>query len=180
MSDDQIIALIADGSITAFEQLYSCTYKNIYTFILSIVKCRHTAEDLMHDTYMRIFEKASTYQIGTSLRTWIMTVAKNITYDYLRKMKPFVPYEENQAENISFYLSGSYENLIEHIVLEKALKKLSVHDSQIAVLYAVCGYKHKEIAQILSMPEGTVRRRYRQAIKQLADTIGGAVDGWPK
>lgn len=178
MSDDEMIALIAEGNITAFEQLYRCTYKNVYAFILSMVKCRQTAEDLLHDTYMRIFEKASTYQIGTSLRTWIMTVAKNITYDYLRKVKPIVPYdEENQTENTSSCLPGTYENVIEHIELEKALEKLSELDSQIAILYAVCGYRHREIAQVLSIPEGTVRRRYRGAIKQLANAMGGEVDG---
>ncbi|NJD03639.1 MAG: RNA polymerase sigma factor [Ruminiclostridium sp.] len=177
MSDDQIISSITDGNIAAFEQLYNCTYKNVYAFIFSMVKCRHTTEDLMHDTYMRIFEKASTYQIGTSLQTWIMTLAKNITYDYFRKVKPFVPFEDNGGENITFYLPGSCENVIEHIELEKALEKLSELDSQIAVLYAVCGYKHKEIAQILSIPEGTIRRRYRGAIKQLANAMRGAVDG---
>lgn len=171
MNDDQIITLIADGNMTAFKQLYNCTYKDVYAFILSMVKCRHTAEDLMHDTYMRIFEKASSYQIGTSLRTWIMTIAKNITYDYFRKEKTIVPFEDNQTENETSCLSVSYESEIEHIDLEKALKKLSGLDSQIAVLYAVCGYKHKEIAQILSIPEGTIRRRYRKAIAQLADAL---------
>jgi len=171
MSDDQIITSIANGKIAALEQLYNCTYKNVYAFIFSIVKCRHTAEDLMHDTYMRIFEKASTYQVGTCLRTWIMTIAKNITYDYFRKVKPILPFEEDQAQNASFKSYDISENVIEHVALEDALQKLSELDSQIAVLYAVCGYKHKEIAQILSIPEGTVRRRYREAIKQLADTI---------
>jgi RNA polymerase sigma-70 factor, ECF subfamily len=176
MSDDRMIALIAEGSVAAFEQLYSCTYKKVYAFIFSITKCRYTAEDLMHDTYMRIFEKASTYQIGSLLLTWIMTIAKNITYDYLRKMKSIVPFEDDQTENTATHLSGAYENMIEQIELEKALEKLSELDSQIAVLYAVCGYKHKEIAQILSIPEGTIRRRYRKAIKLLADAIGGIQD----
>jgi RNA polymerase sigma factor (sigma-70 family) len=177
MSDDQVIALIANGSMVAFEQLYSCTYKNVYAFILSIVKCRQTAEDLMHDTYMRIFGKASSYQSGTSLGTWIMTIAKNITYDYLRKMKPLLAFDECQLENTIIHRNGIDENVIKHVELEKAFEGLPVLDSKIAVLYAVCGYKHREIAQILSIPEGTVRRRYRGAIKQLAEAMGGEEDG---
>jgi len=177
MSDDEIITSIADGKIAALEQLYNRTYKNVYAFIFSIVKCRHTAEDLMHDTYMRIFEKASTYQAGTCLRTWFMTIAKNMVYDYFRKAKTILPFEEDQAQNASLKPCDTPENVIEHVALENALKKLSDLDSQIAVLYAVCGYKHKEIAQILSIPEGTVRRRYRKAIKQLTEMIGGALYG---
>lgn len=176
MSDDEIISSIAGGNIAALEQLYNCTYKSVYAFIFSMVKCRQTAEDLMHDTYMRIFEKASTYKIGTCLRTWVMTIAKNLTYDYFRKEKPIVQFDDSQVENETSYLAGSNEKAIIHIELEKALKELSELDSQIAVLYAACGYKHKEIAQILSIPEGTIRRRYRKAIKQLADAIGGVTD----
>lgn len=175
--NDQMIAMIANGSMVAFEQLYRCTYKNVYPFIFSMVKCRQTAEDLMHDTYMRIFGKASSYQSGTSLGTWIMTIAKNITYDYLRKIKPLCTFEENQLENTVIHQNGIDENVIKHVELEKAFEGLSGLDSKIAVLYAVCGYKHREIAQILSIPEGTVRRRYRVAIKRLADAMGGGVDG---
>lgn len=177
MSDDQVIVMIANGSMVAFEQLYNCTYKNVYAFILSMVKCRHTAEDLMHDTYMRIFEKASSYQSGTSLRTWIMTIAKNITYDYFRKAKPLHAFDENQVDNNIFNIYDIDEKVIEHVELEKAFERLSGLDLQIAILYAVCGYKHREIAQILSIPDGTIRRRYRKAIKQLADAIGGAANG---
>lgn len=177
MSDDEMIALIVDGNIDAFEQFYHTTYHKVYSFILSMVKCRHTAEDLMHDTYMRVFEKAASYQNGTSVKTWIMTVAKNITYDYFRKCKNTVPFDENLLGYNHAHHYDSYENAMNHIEIEKALAKLSSLDAQIAVLYAVCGYKHREIAQILSVPDGTVRRRYRGAIKQLAEAMGGVVDG---
>lgn len=177
MSDDEIIALIADGNISAFEQLYNSTYQRVYAFILSMVKCRHTAEDLMHDTYMRVFEKVRSYKNGTSVNTWIMTIAKNITYDYFRKLKNNLSFDESLIEDNPAHQYDNDDNVMEHFEIEKALAKLSEIDAQIAVLYAVCGYKHREIAQILSIPEGTVRRRYRGAIKQLADAMGGAVDG---
>ena len=180
MSEDAIMALISEGNINAFQQFYKDTYKKVFVFILSMTKCRHTAEDLMHDTYMRVFEKARSYQIGTNASTWIMTIARNITYDYFRRTKNTILLDENFSENSA---SISYDDpisiyddsisIIENIDLEEALKKLSVINAQIVVLYAVCGYKHREIATILSMPEGTIRRRYKEAISALKNELGG-------
>lgn len=178
MSDDEIISNIAAGSISAFEELYRATYKQVFAFILSITKCRHTAEDLMQDTYMRIFEKAMQYQKGSNMKTWIMTIAKNITYDYFRKMKNILPLDEEILENDITGICG-IETILDHVVLTKALKKLSGVNAEIAVLYAVCGFKHKEIAEILSIPEGTVRRRYREAIKILADELSNEETKFP-
>ncbi len=180
MDEDDIMLLIAEGNINALDQLYKGTYKKVFVFILSMTKCRHTAEDLMHDTYMRVFEKAKSYQIGTNASTWIMTIARNITYDYFRRTRKIIPIDESFTENsaaisyddsISIY-DGSI-SIVENIDLENALKKLSILNAQIAVLYAVCGYKHREIAIILSMPEGTIRRRYKEAIRQLEIELGG-------
>lgn len=173
MDEDDIMALIAGGNINAFEQLYKDTYKKVFAFILSMTKCRHTAEDLMHDTYMRIFEKASSYEIGTNVSTWIMTIARNITYDYFRRNKNIIPIDESFTENSAAISYDDSISTLENIDLENALKKLSRLNAQIAVLYAVCGYKHREISEILSIPEGTIRRRYKEAIRQLAIELGG-------
>lgn len=180
MNEEDMMVLIKEGNINAFEQLYKDTYKKVYVFIFSMTKCRHTAEDLMHDTYMRVFEKAGSYQVGTSISTWIMTIAKNITFDYFRKTKKVISIDGSFTEDVA---SSNYDdkvnidnnsiNIIENIDLENALKKLSIFNAQIVVLHAVCGYKHREIAEILSKPEGTIRRRYKEAIKQLEIELGG-------
>ena len=174
--DEELISMIANGNISAFEQFYKDTYKQVYVFILSMTKCRHTAEDLMHDTYMRIFEKAKNYQCGTSVKTWIMTIARNLTYDYFRKTKRLISFEESGTEDDSSYGYVDSSGVDEHIELENELKKLSCINAQIVVLYDICGYKHREIAEILSVPEGTVRRRYKEAIRQLAREMEGELN----
>jgi RNA polymerase sigma-70 factor, ECF subfamily len=174
MDEDEIMALIAEGNINAFEQLYKDTYKKVFVFILSMTKCRHTAEDLMHDTYMRVFERAKSYQIGTKASTWIMTIARNITYDYFRRTKNIIRIDESFAEDSAAISYDDSMSITENIDLEDALKKLSMINAQIVVLYAVCGYKHREIAEILLMPEGTIRRKYKEAIRKLAVEMGGA------
>ena len=172
MSDDEIVSMIAEGSIAAFEQLYTFSYKKVFVFILSIVKCRQTAEDLMHDTFMRVFDKASSYHSGTSVNTWIMTIAKNISYDYLRKVKPVLLFDEYTTENDQICQHDTYDHIIEHFELEMALAQVPELNAQIVVLYAVCGYKHREIAQILSIPEGTVRAALQENDKTIGQCDG--------
>ncbi len=176
MDEDGIIALIAGGNINAFELLYKDTYKKVFVFIFSMTKNRQTAEDLMHDTYIRVFEKARCYQIGTNLSTWIMTIAKNITYDYFRRSKNTIPIDESYMENSKAFSYDVSSSILENIDLENALKKLSRCNAQIAVLYAICGFKHREIAVILSIPEGTIRRRYKEATRQLAIEMGCVIN----
>lgn len=106
-----------------------------------------------------------------------MTIAKNITFDYFRKAKNIIPFDESPLKDSQANQFDIYDDAVNYLDIEKSLLKLSETNSQIAILRAVCGYKHREIAQILSMPEGTVRRRYREAIKHLADAMGGVVDG---
>jgi RNA polymerase sigma-70 factor (ECF subfamily) len=173
MEESDLIAFIAEGNIYAFEQLYKDTYKKVFAFILSMTKCRQTAEDLMHDTYIRVFEKARSYQIGTNVKTWIMTIARNITYDFFRRTKNTIPIEESFMEDSAAISCDDSMSMVDNIDLEDALKKLPIPNAQIVVLYAVCGYKHREIAEILSIPEGTVRRRYKEALRQLAVEMGG-------
>lgn len=175
MNDDEAIALIADGSLYGLEHLYNNTYKQVYVFILSITKCRQVAEDLLQDTYIRILQNAKSYQQGTNARTWVMTIAKNLTYDYFRKTKRLVPLDNTQIQNDLENVNDISTRLVDHMTLEAALKRLSDIDAQIAILYAVCGYKHREIALILSIPEGTIRRRYMNAIRQLAKEMGGNI-----
>lgn len=103
----------------------------------------------------------------------IVKIAKNITIDYFRKTNRIVLVNDKTIENNANYNENPYDNLFKRCEIENALISLSVKDAQIVVLYAVCGFLHREIAEILSTPEGTVRRRYRAAIKQLAKEIGG-------
>lgn len=176
MITEETMALIAEGSISALERLYRETYRQVFLYILSMTKDRHTAEDLMHDTYMRIFEKADRYQKGTSVETWMMTIARNIAYDHFRSRKKIIPLEECIAGDDSTYARDDSVRVLENIALETAIRELPDLNAEITVLYGICGYKHREIADILLIPEGTVRRRYRDAIRQLRNIMEGKRD----
>lgn len=168
MVDNETMALIAKGNIGAFEQLYRGTYRQVFAYIAAITNDRYIAQDLLHDTYVRIYEKASYVRGRTNVRGWMMTIARNIAIDYLRAEKKTVSLDvSSTTDGNPEYRYHSSTDPIESLTLEAALRKLSDLNTEIIVLYGICGFKHREISQILGIPEGTIRRRYGEAREEL-------------
>ena len=82
---DNLMLHIARGDEVAFEELYNQTKSGLYSFILSICKNHHLAEDVMQNTYIRIRLSANMYKAGSNTLAWIYTIAKNLTLNELNK-----------------------------------------------------------------------------------------------
>lgn len=172
MNIEECILSIAKGNIDALEYLYSEMRVSIYGYVLSIVCDLKLAEDITQDVFIHIYNKAPLYQAGMNPRGWIITITRNLAYDTLRKIKKviFTGYE-SELENTAGIDSESTN--LERIDLIAALMKLSKEERQIVILKTVSGFTHSEIAKELSLPEGTVKWKYRRSLAALADIIGG-------
>lgn len=168
--NEQIFERIAQNDKTAFTQLYQATSKAIYAYILTYVKNPEDASDLMQDTYLKIRAAAHLYQPQGKPMAWIFTIAKNLSLMKLRKEKnhPQDELDDNTAN------SSNPQNQAEaRLVLESAMKILSQTDSQIVMLHAVSGMKHREIAKMLNLSLTATLNRYHRALKKLKTEIGG-------
>ncbi|MEG2687726.1 MAG: sigma factor, partial [Clostridia bacterium] len=76
---DEKMLRLQNGDEKAFEEIYNETKKGLFSFILSICKNYHTAEDIMQTTYIRVRTAISTYQAGANALAWIYTIGKNLT-----------------------------------------------------------------------------------------------------
>ena len=104
----------------------------------------------------------SKYKKGTNGRAWILQIAKNLALDTLRKRyrtdnidDVVIPYEDQPMGEISDVMK----------------KTLSLEEERIVTLHVLWGYKHREIAQILEIPVGTVTSKYKRAIKKMQDAL---------
>ena len=96
---------------------------------------------------------------------WILTIARHHCYAYLRKNRRVsdIPVEEWER-----YLGEREEVTAEdRIVLKQCLNSLSEEESQIVVMHAVAGMKHREIAGMLDLPLATVLSKYNRALKKI-------------
>lgn len=160
--DENLIIRMADGDRNALTELYKQTSSAVYGFALSILKNKHDAEDVMHDTYIRAFTAAITYKPMGRPLSWLMTIVRNLCYSRIRAGR--VCEDIAQYDNLA---GAESDDTVARIMLETALSILDADERQIVILHAMTGLKHREIAEIIDAPTGTVLSRYNRALKKM-------------
>ena len=148
--------------------LYEDTKEAVYGYVLSLLKSKHDAEDVFQEVYIKIHENASKYRRDTKPLAWILTIARNICFDRLRKNKD--TYDIYEMYDLGF-LDKNHKNVEDKIILEIAFNKITDEERNIVMLYVVSGLKHKEIAKLLSIPLSTVLSKYNRAMKKMRDIL---------
>lgn len=163
------IAQIADNDTSALAELYSKTSDSVYGFALSLLKNTYDAEDVLHDCYLNIFSAAANYRPDGKPMAWILTITRNLC---LMKIREYKRTNAEVPEDWEKYIEEKESITPEDkIVIHACMQCLSDSERQIVVLHAVSGFKHREIAEILTVPLPTVLSKYRRALKKLKDQI---------
>ncbi len=155
------IEKMAFGDKTALEELYLATKTAVYSFVLSMLKDKHTAEDVFQDVYVSIYENAASYQPQGKPLAWIFTVAKNKCRMHFRAEKNHVDMDSVQE---LWTVDAPAED---RLVLQAAFGKLADEERNIVFLHVLSGMKHREIAKLLDIPLPTVLSKYHRALKKL-------------
>lgn len=163
--DEKLFVRIANSDMTAFDELYQITEKTLYAYALSITKNHQEALDLIQETYVKVLSAAHLYKPMGKPLAWLFTITKNIYLSQLRKSSKIIYMENEEMSNDArfSYITDPEDK----IVLEAALDKLTTEESQIVLLHAVTGMKHKEIASSLGLGLSTTLSKYHRAIKKL-------------
>ena len=163
---DNLMLHIARGDEVAFEELYNQTKSGLYSFILSICKNHHLAEDVMQNTYIRIRLSANMYKVGSNTLAWIYTIAKNLTLNELNKQKHemSIDFDDKGSK-----IGGQYtiDDKVSSPLLNVMKKVLNESEAQIISLHLISGFKHREIAEMLDKPLGTVLWTYKNALNKI-------------
>lgn len=159
-SDDSALAII-----------YQIMSKGVFTFVLPILNDYQLAEDITQQTFITIYEKKNQYELNTNARNWILTIAKNLALNELKKHKNETTIKSEETSN-NFQ---SYEMKLEFDTptIDLAKQILDISEFQILMMYLVVEYKHKEIANILNLPLGTVTWKYKNALDKLRKALKG-------
>ena len=162
--DENLIIRMASNDGAAFRELYQQTSGVVYGFAMSILRNKHDAEDVMHDAFIKIYSSAVTYRPSGNPMAWILTIVRNLCLNKIRAGKV--------CEDLSEYydLAGSSndnETMLDRMVLETAMSVLDAEERQIVILHAMTGFRHREIAEVLDLPTGTVLSKYNRALKKM-------------
>lgn len=159
---------LQQGDEKAFEDIYTETNKGLFAFLLSYCKDYQLAEDMMQNSYIRLRTTIAQYKAGSNAFAWLYTIAKNTTINELNRRKREMPIDmENGSE-----VFGSYTYEYEDTPIMRLMAKLLTDaERQIVTLHVISGFKHREIADMLDKPLGTVLWTYNNALAKLKKTI---------
>lgn len=161
---EQLILAMADGSTAALGELYELVGGFVYSYALSRTSDKTVAEDLTHDTFLRIYQNARQYTPMGKPMAWIVSVELNIIRRYYNKNSRVIYTDDLESETDSVDV---VEGLIEDELVGRLLASLRDDEREIVLLHAVGGLKHREIARLLGMPLATVLSKYSRAIKKM-------------
>ena len=166
MDYDKLIIETSKGDLTSLEKLYIDLRPVVFGLALSILRSKTLAEDVLQDTLVRIKIASSSYKPGTNGRAWILTIARNIAISIIRSSR-FETYS-SEVESQKSHGIDHMQKSIDSLMLKETLSKLDEQERQIVLLHAVKDLKHREIAEIIDIPLGTVLWKYSRAIKKMS------------
>jgi RNA polymerase sigma-70 factor (ECF subfamily) len=169
--NEKLMEEIKKGNISALEQIYTGTKNAVFSVVYSIVRDYGKAEELMQDTYIKVWDNIGSYNTRYKALGWICTIARNLAINSYNKNKRevFTDFEEEQKIN----LGPSKEIVLkdESGVFKAMEKTLDANEYKIVLMHTLGGMKLKEIAAVIGSPQGTVRWQYNNALNKLKKTL---------
>ena len=158
--------IMANGDKEGLRQFYEETARSVYSFIFSVLKDPHESEDVMQETFLAVWEHAGDYVPYGKPLAWVFTIARRLCYMRLREKKRQETLEDGEIDDTGVP-QPQLEQTAERTALLQALDQLNETERQIVLLYAAAGMKHREIAQVLNMPQATELSKYSRSVKKL-------------
>lgn len=173
-----LLRRMQEGDDTAFECLYKSMYKPVCSVTYAVVGDYQLAEDAAQEAFITIYRKCCQYQRDENPSAWIFTIAHNTAVNMMRKLGRETSAPQMSLSDANISLNDSpMEQLEEADLLDTMFAVLSETDRKIVIYHLVAGLKHRETADILGLPLGTVLRRYHMALKKMKQvTKGGGED----
>jgi RNA polymerase sigma-70 factor, ECF subfamily len=183
ISDDALIARLAKGDQQAMPMLFARHRTRVFRFVLRRVRNEAVAEELVNEIFLAVWQQAGRFEGTSSATTWMLSIAHNKAVSSLRKKR-----DEGLDEGVAEAIpddSDSAETILakggKAAALRLCLNKLP--DDQRVVMDLVYYHEQsvKEVAEVLGIPEATVKTRMFYARKKLSEmlTAAGIDRGWP-
>ena len=168
---EALLSGIAAGSREDLAELYRRTRAAVYGLALSYLKNGAEAEDVAQDTFVKVWAAAPSYRPQGKPMAWLLTIARNLALGRLRTAAR--SQDLSDAQWSAFSTESDTLTADDRTVLGAALGRLSDEERHIVVLHAVCGLKHREIAQFLGLALPTVLSKYHRSLKKLKTILEG-------
>ena len=173
-TEDELIALLKNKDLVAYNALYDNYSAALYGIITRIVPAEEIAEDLLQEVFIKIWKSIDSYDPKKGrLFTWMLNISRNASIDYARSKQSKIETKNQDLDNSVYEYNRQNSSSINTDVIglkEEVIKLKDDHRVLIDFIYYK-GYTQEETAKELNIPLGTVKTRVRAAIMQLRQTL---------
>ena len=180
-ADEDLMTLYQGGEVRAFEVLLTRHRRPVFNFILRFVGDKETAEDLLQEAFMRVIKGAEAYRRQAKFTTWLYTIARNLCVDQSRRRKhrkhasldaPLDSSDESSTllEVLPGNEMGSDRKTVNkelHAHMQRAIAALGEEQREVFLMREFLDMPFKQIADVVGVPENTVKSRMRYALEKL-------------
>lgn len=175
-SDDKLMLRVEKGDMKAFETLYDRYNRRLFHFILRFVGERDLAEDILQETFLRIFKKRKIYRKAGHFSTYLFTIGRNLTLDALKtwEKRHILSSQEDYVEKAIDLSKGTSEALVEIEISQTVQREIEVlpkDQQEVLVLSKYSGLSYEEIAKIVSSTPAAVKQKVYRAMLALRQKL---------
>lgn len=181
-SDQEVVAQARTGDQVAYRELVRRYERPVFSLIYRMVRNRELAEDLAQETFIKVLNALDSYRPEFKFSSWVFKIANNASIDHLRRRELDTlslegsPHAETpqMIEATALQIGEKGETALEEVEnrelggeIERAIAKLRPEYRTCILLRHVEGRSYEEIAEILSLPLGTVKTYIHRARNEL-------------
>ncbi len=174
ITEEELVERLRAQDTKAVSMLYDMYSATLYGVILQIVKVEETAEDVLQESFVKIWNSFQSYDASKGrLFTWMINICRNQSIDKIRSKQHRVSLKTKEIPASPKADFGSDSFKPDHIGVREITEKLHPDQKQIIDLMYFEGMTQSEIAEEYNLPLGTVKTRARSAIKVLGKLFKG-------
>jgi RNA polymerase sigma factor (sigma-70 family) len=179
LNDEDLMELFQEGHEVAYDILFERYKKRIYHFLFRYTHNENDSEDLVQETFMRVFRSKSSYSRIAKFSTWLYTIALNLAKThYKKKLKmDMVSFQSDEGyqtievtemiDDHEFEPDRMYQKRSTVRYIENALQKTSADFREVLILRDIQGLSYEEISEVTGFPMGTVKSKLNRGRVQL-------------
>jgi RNA polymerase sigma factor (sigma-70 family) len=181
--DETLVRLTQSGDTRAFDNLWHKYSPRIYSLIYNMTANHEDSNDLLLEVFAKAYRSINGFRGKSSFYTWIHAIAVNMTINFVKKrgrrfqmsLDDLDANVQNDKEFIDLTAANTPVREVDLSELQQrlneAMMKLSVEHRAVVTMFDIQGMAHAEIANILGIPEATVRSRLFYAHRQLQNYL---------
>jgi RNA polymerase sigma-70 factor (ECF subfamily) len=166
---DENIVLAKNGDLRAFKWIYDSHITMVYGLCFRLCADKAQAEDATQEVFIQLWQKLHNFEHQSKFSTWLHSVASNVCISYIRKQKAWwqrmfsISEEQRELQHDSGQMDVSR--------IESLITKLPERTRIVFVLYAIEGYRHEQIAEMLGITSSTSKVQFHRARALLEEWI---------